>query len=264
MKKLAMFIISISIILTALSSCANNNPASPANTPTITPTATPYLSATATCTFTITLTHTNSPTITETPTISETRTVSPTMTATRTNTPVPAVTVAVYSNEALDGYITSGGGYQDAGNATYVGDDYYDDMCQSLLSFTLPAVSNVTQAILRVNLETTLGTPLALSGGGAVNVSHVTPNYTVAGANLPYLAPGSNTSIGIICDSETPGWYTLDVTAAVQDDISNARAASQFRLYMYGTTDNDATYDIFGFYTGESSFKPELIIYHGN
>mgnify|MGYP007013856843 CR=1 FL=1 len=57
----------------------------------------------------------------------------------------------------------------------------------------------------------------------------------------------------LISGTETPdvGYQSIDVKAAMQDDINNGRSYTTYRLEMETDTDNDGKYDKWNFYATE-------------
>jgi len=246
-KYLVLALVVVISALAALTSCSKESPAEPGS-----PTAT----FTAENTGTVTETATPSATATITPTASVTSTA--TATATFTNTPIDKI----ISEAALDGWVDSSGGSGD--NASYainVGDSNGGSAIQGIVSFDLSGVSGpITSAKLRVYLSWVVNTHFE-DIAPAVNVSHITPNVTVFNSANLYLIHTANANAGIICNSYTYGWYELNVTGAVEDDIANSRQRSQFRLYLSGITDSDGAFDALQFYSSDNSeYKPELVL----
>ncbi len=248
MKKAMIIVTAMIVILSAaLISCSKESPAEPGS-----PTAT----FTAQNTGTITQTATPSATATITPTASDTS--KATATATATNTPIDRI----ISEAELDGWVDSSGSSGSNTDSTIdVGDASNNNVLQGIVSFDLSGVDGpITSAKLRVYLAWVVNTPFEDIAPG-VNVSHITPNVTDFNSTNLYLVHTSNTNIGLICNSYTFGWYELNVTSAVQDDISNSRQRSQFRLYLSGLTDSDAAYDALQFYSSDNfEYRPELLL----
>ena len=98
--------------------------------------------------------------------------------------------------------------------------------------------------------------PLTNPGLGDLKVIHIDDYETLDSSD--YDAPSIGNDPGVlISGTETPnkGYVSIDVKAAMQDDINNNRAYTTYRLEMETETDNDQHSDLWRFtateYTGD-------------
>jgi DNA-binding beta-propeller fold protein YncE len=149
---------------------------------------------------------------------------------------VDVTPIVIGSTSTLDGFITFDGTTYTAqanGGGPRTGDDetfLAGSRARQFFSFNLsnlPASITIVQATLRLYQASQVGTPY--NDLGVVVVDHV--NY---GATLDSSPGGYDSglilSLGNLSTGSAIGYKTLDVTARVVDDVSNARGHSQYRL----------------------------------
>lgn len=129
-----------------------------------------------------------------------------------------------------------------------------------LVKFNLSGVSGtLSSAILNLFLArsvhdnvTDLVDPLANIGLGDCQVIHITDYGILDASDLFAMSIGNDPGI-LLNGSATPniGYVSIDVKAAMQDDINNGRAWSTFMLRMSTNTDNDSNNDYWVFWASE-------------
>lgn len=142
---------------------------------------------------------------------------------------IPSEDGVVYSNLTFrtDGVLPQTGDVGAPGSGIYA---------RQFLSFDLtavPAGAIVTSAVLRVDSFVVVGTPFSTLG--TVLVDHL--HYGALDGN-DFGARALVDGIGTLADDETLGPRSLDVTAAVAQDVALRRPHSQFRL-RFSPTEND-------------------------
>jgi hypothetical protein len=203
-----------------------------------------------------TVTPTNPPTQTPTATISSQPTISPTTIQSKTSatptptpltTPTPILKSKVLSSSAsLDGFRSSNGGGNDsldirAGRNSYL-------VTRGFVSFDLtsiPAGSNIVEATLRLYQAKTIGNPYAVAVGGALKVDHLIYGDSLDSSD--YGQAALSASFATLTTNSVVEWKDVNVTNQVKEDVTNARARSQFRIHFTteetgGTAEGDFAY----------------------
>jgi len=96
--------------------------------------------------------------------------------------------------------------------------------------------------------------PLTNPGLGDCRVIHIADYGTLAAADLNAPSIGNDPGV-LLSGTATPnvGYISIDVTAAMQDDINNGRAYSAFRIELETNTDGDKLFDGWYFYASEET-----------
>ncbi len=170
----------------------------------------------------------------------------------------PSTTTAILTSEAsLDGYGMPGGLTTNL-NLGAIGDYNNNQQYRAWVSFpigSLPAGADIESAILRVYQASPDDGGYTL---GPVLVQHV--SFGVDTFSAYSTAALSNIS-GSLSTEFAVGYHAIDVTAAVQDDITNSRLRSQFRFRHQTATDSDSTTETDSWYMGDSATnKPQLVV----
>jgi hypothetical protein len=92
----------------------------------------------------------------------------------------------------------------------------------------LPSADNITGAYLYINLT-------ALSGSGVLaNVSHASDSSAATGNASDSIS--TNEAVGAITDAASLGWYSINVTDFVKNDVQNGYSWSVFSFASPGYT----------------------------
>lgn len=146
---------------------------------------------------------------------------------------VDVTPVVVGSTADLDGEAGSDNTATSAGGAPRTGDvdNFPTDIAyRQFYSFNLsgiPAGTIVSAATLRLYQASVTGSPYDGTLGSVV-VDHVDYGNSLDGADYATVPLLSN--IGTLSSNDSEGYKTLSVASRVQDDLSNARSRSQYRL----------------------------------
>lgn len=169
-------------------------------------------------------------------------------------------TLTLTSEADLDGFAIANG------TATHtisgiIGDYHTNVQYRAFVSFDIsgmPSGATVDSAVLRIYQTGSDDGGYTL---GSVKVDHVYYDTAVASA---YDTPVLSAIEGTLSDAFSVGWKEITVTSAVQDDVTNARGHSQFRLYHQTPTDSDGADDNDYWLLGNASVnQPELVVtYH--
>lgn len=174
--------------------------------------------------------------------------------------PVRLDPTTYFESDASDGYI----GYDDTGTAyVYAGDPYLEVAsdnglwtAESWLKFPLTGIGGtITSATLNVYYnERTFA-----SGSLSIPVDHV-PDFGVLNETDWAVAPlTSNIDPAPVTSSTLLGWHSLDVTPYVQDDLTNFRSVSAYRLRVNGAGSWYARFSS----SEAMGYKPYLRIVYG-
>ena len=166
----------------------------------------------------------------------------------------------VYS-DAEDGDVVPSGS-SSAYDNMYTGDDVSNLDTQSLVKFSLSGISGtLSSATLylyvfesRFNGVADDSSPLTNPGRGDLRVYHI-DDYGALDLG-DYNAPSIGSDPGTLLSSTaTPniGYVSIDVKAAMQDDIDDGRSWSAFRISFPGGSDNDGQGDGWFFRTSEQT-----------
>lgn len=170
--------------------------------------------------------------------------------------------------DANDGYVDSGGiVYVDYFQMS-LGDWNTNAFAACFVKFNLSGISGtLSSATLKLFVyesiqdnNTHLVDPLANIGLGDCQAIHIDDYGTLDFSDLSATSIGNDPGV-LIGNSTTPniGYVSIDVRAAMQDDINNARAWSAYMLTMSAKTDNDNYNDYWVFRTseyGDSAERP--------
>ena len=186
--------------------------------------------------------------------------------------------------DANDGYVDSNSHVYMPYAQMSLGDWNTNYYAACFVKFNLSGVSGtLSSAILQLYLYTSLHdnitdseSPLTNIGLGDCQVIHIADYGSLDASDLSATSIGNDPGI-LIGESATPdvGIASIDVKAAMQDDINNARAWSTFMLTMSGETDDDNYNDYWVFRTSEYGdaaqqpiveygLEPEPPIYQGD
>jgi hypothetical protein len=183
-----------------------------------------------------------------------------------------AATYTIYS-DLSDGFITIGTIISSGGPTLPVGDIYNNKYHQSFVKFSLAGITTVDTATLYIvvwksvhnNFEDDVS-PLTNPGLGDCIIRHIDDYGTLdfGDFNAPSIGNDPGVFIG---GSETPdvGYLSIDVTAAMQDDIANDRSFSTFMIKLSTDTDGDGSYDRWFFHSSnvEDTDQDPYIEYEG-
>ena len=151
------------------------------------------------------------------------------------------ITIQINSTDNLDGYVLKIGSsatpMTDRQWAVMVGDSYENGGYRGFVSFDLSAIaSTINSARLRLyQTDFVEGNPYG--GLSFIIVDHVYIGGTLDASD--YDGGTITSNIGTLSSDEEEGWKELDVSEAVQRDVSEGRDDSQFRLRFLQETDND-------------------------
>jgi len=163
-------------------------------------------------------------------------------------------------NDTSDGYVDSNARVYVIYNQMSLGDWASNAFAACFVKFNLSGISGtLSTAILDLYLAFGLNdnitdsvSPLTNIGLGDCQVIHISDYDTLDASDLSATSVGNDPGT-LIGESATPdkGYVSIDVKAAMQDDINNARAWSAFMLTMSTKTDNDSRNDFWVFWTSE-------------
>jgi len=180
------------------------------------------------------------------------------------STPLPKANAspAIIYSDSQDGMIDSLGVVYSALFIMYVGDAFLNEYLQGFVKFSLLGISGtLSSAILYLCVfeserdNVVYGTsPLPNPGLGDCLVIHIADYVTLDASDLNAPSIGNDPGV-LLSSSVTPniGYVSIDVTAAIQDDINNGRSFSSFMIKMFTNTDADGLADVWFFYTSEET-----------
>ncbi len=184
-----------------------------------------------------------------------------------TPTPTPQ-TATLVSQASIDGMVSSNGAFQANKGAPFTGDQ--DAIApgigtRQIFSFdisTLPAGITISSATLQLYQATVTGQPYTVLGN--VTVDHVDIGSSLQASD--YNGGTLSTAIGNISTSPAIGYQTLNVLAAVTNDVASGRKMSQYRVrFTLRDSNNDGANDNVQFTDAEVSCcnltqTPQLVI----
>jgi len=146
-----------------------------------------------------------------------------------------------------------------------VGDYYYNVRVQSFVKFSLTGISGTLASarlylhVFRSNKDDVedLTSPLTNPGLGDCLVRHIADYGTLGAGDLD--APSIGNDPGVLIPGSgvgsTPniGYVSIDIRAAMQDDIDHGRAWSAFMIKLATDIDNDGRNDYWLFYASEQA-----------
>lgn len=191
----------------------------------------------------------------------------------------PVIQSASFASDgAQDGWVMESkensnmGGTMNANAITFrVGDNAQNNQYRAILQFptaSLPDNAIITQAILSMQLETTVGTnPFATHGNMWVDVRQGAfgsfgPIQIGALQVSDFQAPASLYNAGLILDNPVGGWYWVSFDSYVFPYI-NLKGVTQLRLGFQLDDDNDKRDDYLSFFSGNYgvySARPQLTV----
>ena len=160
---------------------------------------------------------------------------------------------AIVFSDAEDGGVDSTGGYASNIQSIWVCDDYLNHYNRLFVKFSLAGISGtLSSATLHLYLLLSLHdgppvddtSPLTNPGLGDLVVRHINDYGTLDSSDLNAPSIGNDPGV-LLSSSATPdvGYVSINVRAAMQDDIDNGRSFSSFMLNMTTNTDNDGAAD---------------------
>jgi hypothetical protein len=183
-----------------------------------------------------------------------------------------------YSDGANDGWVleskeaSNKGGTANANSISFrLGDNAQNNQYRAILQFpteTLPDNAIITQAILTMQLETTVGTnPFKTHRNIWVDVrtgafGSFGPFQIGALQASDFQAPASLYNAAVIGDNPVGGWYWVSLDSKTFYSI-NLKGVTQFRLGFQTDDDNDKRDDYLTFFSGNysvQSARPQLTI----
>jgi hypothetical protein len=141
-----------------------------------------------------------------------------------------------------------------------VGDISSNDYYQGFVKFSLSGISgSLSSATLNLFLGSTfvdgaidVSDPLTNPGLGDLQVIHIDDYGTLSDGDFNDPSIGNDPGV-LFSGSATPnkGYISIDVTAAMQDDIDNGRAFTSFMIKLATNTDSDGQPDLWMIQTSE-------------
>jgi hypothetical protein len=175
----------------------------------------------------------------------------------------PAANAVFSGDPAADGSVSLGGLMSSPSGGVPVGDFFNNDAGRGFLRFAHPSIptgATVLSATLHAQQVSVTGTPFADLGPNVV-VDHVDIDLG-AGPGLDaqdYNSAAFSLAIGSLSSGVALGSKWVDVTAAVQADVTAGRTKSDFRLTFALATDGNADIDQVMFTDAEAS-GPALLV----
>jgi hypothetical protein len=186
---------------------------------------------------------------------------------------ISAVTNIIYS-DLSDGYITSDDAAFSSASQMWIGDIYLNRYRQGFVKFSLAGITTVDTATLYIKLDRSYHdgsedetSPLTNPGLGDCVIRHIDDYGTLDLGDLNAPSIGNDPGV-LISGSATPNaesYISIDVTAAMQDDIANGRSFSTFMIKLSTNTDGDGNFDEWVFYASnaEGTDQDPYIEYEG-
>lgn len=160
---------------------------------------------------------------------------------------------SITSTAALDGWVTSAGGFDATGGGAAVGDTSGNDTAAQIFSFSLagiPAGATITDAVLRIRQHSQIGTPYGTLGD--VVVDHFDMGLDLDATDF---AGGTILAgFGTLSTDGTQEYKEIGVAARVQADVTAGRTKSDFRVRFAVATDNDNGFDVTRFENGNDEY----------
>jgi hypothetical protein len=170
---------------------------------------------------------------------------------------------------STDIFADSTDGYLDSNNIVYstfsqmsLGDWSNNAYSHCYVKFSLSGVSGtLSSATLNLYVYRSYhdnnsysASPLANPGLGNCEVTHIADYGTIDSSDFSAASIGNDPGV-LLSGSATPnvGYVSIDVRAAMQDDMNHGRAWSTFMLGMSTTTDGNSDNDYWVFYTSRDA-----------
>jgi hypothetical protein len=167
----------------------------------------------------------------------------------------------VYSDSS-DGWTYSWGGGSHSDTVLTVGDDITNNYGRSFVKFSLSGISGTLSfARLYLYVFQSIVDGIGYASGSLPNprlgdcqVIHIDDYGTLDGSDFNAPSIGNDPGV-LISGTATPnvGYVSIDVTAAMQDDIYDGRTFSSFMIKLATDTDSDGKLDNWYFYASEQS-----------
>ena len=174
------------------------------------------------------------------------------------------------STSSLDGFRSNNGGgnYTSdirAGNGSMVGSPSFELVSRGFVSFDIPSSLNgktIEKVTLRMYQRSVSGTPYA--GSNSLVVDHIDYSNSLEGADYDKSPIASN--IRTLTSNAAVEWKDLDITSRFNNDLTNSRSRSQYRIKFSTETDGDGSEDFVYFDSANSGYNtntPQLVVkYH--
>lgn len=190
---------------------------------------------------------------------------TPTKSKNSSSTPTPILSTklkVLKTDPQLDGFRSSNASGSTTSNIRTGRDS--ELVTRGFVSFDISDLGNdvvISSATLRLYQTKTLGEPY--SQGGSLYLDHLT--YGNRLDKNDYSSPALTSNFTIFSESAKRGWVESDIKKALADDLSNARALSQFRLHFErektgGTGEGDFAYFESTENTQKTGNVPELVV----
>jgi len=164
--------------------------------------------------------------------------------------------------DATDGYLDSNGIVYSTYPQMSLGDWSNDAYSHCYVKFSLSGVSGaLSSATLNLYVyisyhdnNSYAASPLTNPGLGDCQVIHIADYGTIDSSDFSAASIGNDPGV-LLSGSATPnvGYVSIDVRAAMQDDMNHGRAWSTFMLRMSTTTDGNSDNDYWVFYTSRDA-----------
>jgi hypothetical protein len=166
--------------------------------------------------------------------------------------------ITLNSEGARDGYTNTTASNSDS-NIIIIGDDNSNGCWRGCVSFNLGSISRrarVRSAVLKIYQTEVAPVNDSYANLGPVKVDHLYYGDIFDTSACTLLALSY---IGTLATSYSAGWKTIDVTAAVQNDVNNSRAYSQFRFFHDSETSDPGRENSDSWYSGDNdTLQPQL------
>ena len=120
----------------------------------------------------------------------------------------------------------------------------------------------IEKVTLRMYQRSVSGTPYA--GSNSLVVDHIDYSNSLEGADYDKSPIASN--IGTLTSNAAVEWKDLDITSRFNNDLTNSRSRSQYRIKFSTETDGDGSEDFVYFDSANSGYNtntPQLVVkYH--
>jgi hypothetical protein len=176
--------------------------------------------------------------------------------------PITHAYTGIVYGDLSDGNVNSIPSSNDGDNRIFVGDAFgSNEYIQGFVKFSLSGITSVDSATLYIYvgvswrnnvLDNT--SPLTNPGLGDCVVRHIADYGTIGDEDLDAPSIGNDPGV-LIGGAETPnkGYVSIDVTAAMQDDIANGRPFSTFMIRITTNTDGDGRNDLWTFLSANNA-----------
>jgi len=146
-----------------------------------------------------------------------------------------------------------------------VGSPSYELVSRGFVSFDIPSSLNgktIEKVTLRMYQRSVTGTPYGTSNN--LIVDHIDYGNSLEAADYDKSPIASD--IGALSPNAVVQWKDLDVTSSFNNDLTNSRSRSQYRIRFATETDGDGSEDFTYFDSanpGYSTNTPQLVVkYH--